>query len=302
MRDLNVDQIKKLWILELIIQCGSLKQAALQAKVSPSAISQSLASLEQSVGRPLLIRDRGIIEPTQDALSILDVVRPAFEAFERLKDLNSHPLPQMSWLNFGTYESMAIDLVPGLINSLRSKMPHLKLGLRISRTANLLTMIRKGELCSAMIGEIDEIDRFYHKKVYSDRLGLFVSRKHPIANLGWQATSDYSLASLAPGKDGLPRYFTKYLKQFEPLKPQILSDSFEALRAAAAGGAVVAVLPTRVALRNDDLIELQPPAKKNLKADGSHGIYVVGQINCDHEEVDFMASEAKRILQLGETH
>ena len=47
----------------------------------------------------------------------------------------------MSWLNFGTYESLAVDIFPGLIHSLREKMPELKLGLRISRTANLLTMV-----------------------------------------------------------------------------------------------------------------------------------------------------------------
>jgi len=151
MRDLNVDQIKKLWVLDLIIQSGSLKKAALQAKVSPSAISQSLSSLEQSIGKPLLVRDRGSMLPTPDAMSILEVVRPAFAAFERLRDLQQTPAPQMSWLNFGTYESIAIDVLPGLILSLRERMPNLKLGLRVSRTANLLTMVRKGELCSALI-------------------------------------------------------------------------------------------------------------------------------------------------------
>ncbi|RYZ88983.1 MAG: LysR family transcriptional regulator, partial [Proteobacteria bacterium] len=291
----------KLWVLNLIIESGSLKQAALQAKVSPSAISQSLSSLEQSFGRPLLIRERGLVEPTQEALAILDVVRPAFDAFDRLKDINQSPIPQMTWLNFGTYESMAIDFVPGLINSLRTRLPLLKLGLRISRTGNLLTMVRKGELCSAMIGEIDEIERFYHKEVYRDRLGLFVSKRHPIADLGWKALEQYSLGSLTPGKDGLPRYFSKFLRQLESNKPTILSDSFEALRASAAAGVIVAVLPLKVASRNDDLLEIFPPKSKAFKEDGSHGIFVVSQINCDHDEVDFLATEARRVLQIRTT-
>src|SRR5258708_2656717 len=80
-RDLNVDQIKKLWVLDLIIQSGSLRKAALQAKVSPSAISQTLSALERSFGKPLLVRNKGEVTPTQDALSILNVVRPAFDAF-----------------------------------------------------------------------------------------------------------------------------------------------------------------------------------------------------------------------------
>ncbi|MBK7961363.1 MAG: hypothetical protein IPK04_09275 [Bdellovibrionales bacterium] len=48
-RDLNVDQIKKLWILDLVIRTGSLKQAAIQAKISPSAISQRSRRLSRAM-------------------------------------------------------------------------------------------------------------------------------------------------------------------------------------------------------------------------------------------------------------
>lgn len=295
-RDLNVDQIKKLWVLDLIIQCGSLKKAALQAKVSPSAISQSLSALERSVGKPLLVRDRGSISPTQDALSILEVVRPAFAAFDRLRDINHAPVPQMAWLNFGTYESIAIDVLPGMIHSLRKKMPHLKLGLRISRTASLLTMIRKGELCSALITEVDDLDRFYVKNVASDRLGVYVSARQPIAQLGWKATEKFGLGSLAPSKDGLPRYFSKFLRQLDEVKPTLLSDSFETLRAATAAGAIASVLPKRVAERDDALLEISPGGRP-FRDPGSHRICVISQSNCDPAETDFLAEEASRFLR-----
>ncbi len=296
MRDLNVDQIKKLWTLDLIIRSGSLKKAALEAKVSPSAISQTLSSLESTVGKPLLIRDRGVITPTQDALAILEIVRPAFDAFERLKNINHAPVPQMSWLKFGTYESIAIDVLPGLIHSLRERLPNLKLTLRISRTANLLTMVRKGELCSALITEVDDLDRFYIKDVSEDRLGLFASARHPIAQQGWSALIEYGYGSLAPGKDGLPRYFTRFVKQLDGIKPFILSDSFEALRASAVAGSLVAVLPRRVALRDESLVEIVPTRARGFKDQGHHRIYVVSQSNCDPEETDFLAAEAQKFL------
>lgn len=294
-RDLNVDQIKKLWILDLIIQSGSLKKAALQAKVSPSAISQTLASLEETFKKPLLIRDRGSITPTHEANAILNVVRPAFDVFERLKDLNNTPIPEISWLNFGTYESIAVDILPGLIHAFRDKLPKARLGLRIARTSQLLTMVRKGELCSALITEVDDLDRFYVKEIYKDRLGLYVSPKHPIAKLGWSAIEKYGFGSLSPSKDGLPRYYTKFLKQLGQLKPFILSESFETLRASAASGAIVSILPHRVARRHDDLVELAPP--KPFKDIGEHRLLVVSQLSCDREETDFLAVEAMRLLK-----
>lgn len=290
--DLNVDQIKKLWILDLIIQAGSLKGAAARAKISPSAVSQSLTSLEKNVGRPLVIRDKGTVIPTKEALSILDVVRPAFDAFERLNTLGSQPVPQIAWLNFGTYESLAVDILPGFIHRLREKLPKMKLGLRIGRTAQLLTMVRKGELCSAIVTEVDDLERFYSVEIADDRLGVYVSAHHPIARLGWSACERFGLGSLAPGKDGLPRYFMKFMKRLGDRRPTILSESFETLRASTASGAIAAVLPQRVAMRNNDLLEVTPPGKD----DGRHRIYVVSQPNCDTEEANFLASEARALL------
>ncbi len=294
-RDINVEQIKKLWILDLIIQSGSLRKAALQAKVSPSAISQTLSSLEKAVGKPLLARSKGEIVPTQEALSILAVVRPAFDAFEKLKDLRQVQPPQMSWLNFGAYESIAIEVLPGLIHRLRTIMPHLRLGVRISRTASLLSMIRKGELCSALVTEVDDLNKFYSKEVYVDRLGFFVSKKHPIAQMGWKATNDFGVGSLSPGKEGYPRYYSRFLRQMDGLKPSVHSDSMETLRSAAASGVLVSVLPHRIAQRQDDLLEIFPDGNKN-KHQGTHRILVVSQNNCDAEEVDFLSSETQRLL------
>lgn len=294
-RDLNVDQIKKLWVLDQIIREGSLKKAALRVKVSPSAISQTVTSLEHALGKRLLIREKGSIAPTQDALAILGIVRPAFDAFDRLRDFSGAPVPKISWMNFGTYESIAIDVLPGLLHSLKEKLPDMRLGLRISRTANLLAMVRKGDLCSALITETDSLERFYVKEVGRDGLGFYVSNVHPIAKRGWAAVGHNGFGSLAPSKDGLPRYFSKFMRQYDLAKPTILSDSFEVLRAAAAAGAIAAVLPRRVANRSADLIEVKPPGAQFFKEHGEHRILVVSQ-NCDREEADFIASESTRIL------
>ncbi len=299
-RDLNVDQIKKLWILDLIIQTGSFKNAALQAKITPSAISQTVTALEQSFGKSLLIRDRNSITPTQEALNILQIVKPAFEVFDRLRDINNIPVPKVAWINFGTYESIAIDILPGLLHTLREKLPKARLGLRVARTGQLLSMVRKGELCSALITEVDDLERFYKREVFTDRLGLYVAKKHPIAQLGWQAIEKFGLGSLASGKDGFPRYFAKYMKQLDVEKPLVLCESFETLRAAAAAGSIVAVLPHRVAERTDDLVELAHP--KKMKEIGEHKLIVISQLSCDRDETDFIADELKNILNMNRVY
>lgn len=291
---LNVEQIKKLWILDLIVRSGSLKGAAALAKVSPSAVSQTLTALEKSVGKPLIIREKGSITPTPEAISILSTIRPAFEAFDKLNELGAQSVPKISLLNFGTYESIAVDILPGLMNSLKSKLPNLRLGLRIARTGQLLTMVRKGELCSAIVAEVDDLDKFYKVEVFKDRLGVYVSSKSELAGLGSKAIEKLGYGALAAGKGGPPRYYSKFMKRMPNIKPAVLSESFETLRVAAASGVIAAVLPNRVATRFDDLIEITPEGSMALN--GEHKIYVVSQPSCDREETGFLANEVSKIL------
>jgi len=56
------------------IDCGSLEGAAAQLKVTPSAISQRIAALEQELGTPLLVRSRPC-RPTGPGTRLLQYLR-----------------------------------------------------------------------------------------------------------------------------------------------------------------------------------------------------------------------------------
>ncbi len=56
------------------IDCGSLEGAAAQLKVTPSAISQRIAALEQELGTPLLVRSRPC-RPTAPGTRLLQYLR-----------------------------------------------------------------------------------------------------------------------------------------------------------------------------------------------------------------------------------
>lgn len=232
--------------------------------------------------------------PTPEAIAILATIDPAFNAFSKLNELGSHPVPKLTWLEFGTYESLAVDILPGLIRNLKTKLPRLRLGLTIGRSDSLTTMIHKGELCSALITETDDMDRFYSVAVGKDRLGLYTSARNPILFRGPAALKNIEYGSLSPGKHGLPRYFQKFVTRLNCRKPSVTSESFEALRAVAVDGMVAAVLPHRVASRRQDLVEITPAGE--TKTSGEHGIFVISQRNCDEEEANFIAGEIKRLM------
>jgi DNA-binding transcriptional LysR family regulator len=297
LRTMNVDYIKKLWTLNLVVQLGSLKKAAVTAKVSASAVSQAVSSLEKACGKPLLVRSRGTAVPTPEALSLLKRVRPAFAVFEQLDGATiSVDAPAMTNLNFGTYESIALDVLPRLFAKVHQQLPNTRLCVRISRTGNLLSMVRKGELYTALVTETDNVDRLLVEAVGTDEMGFYVARDLPIGKMAWDAITHVGVGTLAPGRDGYPRYMARFLKQLGLVKPFMRSDSFEVLSAVASAGFLVATLPNRVAKRNPDLMEIFPPGRKSWDGLGLHSRNLVGLMGCDREEFDFLAREIRKIL------
>jgi DNA-binding transcriptional LysR family regulator len=294
----GVEHAKKLWILEQVLEIGSFRAVALKAKVSTPAISQAISSLEKLVGKPLIIRKDGKIFPTDEATQLISFSKPAIQALRELSiRLNPTDVPNIAWISFGAYESLAIDLLPKLTEQLQLKIPKLKLTVRIASNSSLATMVRNGELCAALVEENDHLGRLLSVPVGQDRLGYYLSAKTPESERNWNLSR--SVGSISPGSEGHPRHHTKFVQAAfgNNFKPSVLSDSYEALRASAVYGSTMAILPTRVANRNvGELIEIHPPGLKN-NSHGAHQLLLISQPNCDPDEIRFLTSEITPLLR-----
>jgi DNA-binding transcriptional LysR family regulator len=291
----GVEHAKKLWILEQVLETGSFRAAALKAKVSTPAISQALSNLERLVGKPLLIRKDGKITPTDAASQLIAVSKPAIQALRDLSiSMNSSPdVPNIAWISFGAFESLAIELLPKLTEQLRAKLPKLKLTVRIADNNSLAAMVRNGELCAAVVEENDNLGRLLSVPIGQDRLGFYVSSG---SSQDWDDSR--SIGTISPGSDGYPRYYSKFIQATlgKNFRPSLLSDSYEALRSSAVYGSVMAILPSRVAMRRaGELLEVVPPELSQAN-DGSHQILLISQPNCDPEEIRFLTSEITPLL------
>ena len=293
----GVEHAKKLWILEQVLETGSFRAAALKAKVSTPAISQAVSNLERLVGKPLLIRKDGKVFPTDAAERLLKVTKPAIQALRELSiRVESADTPNIAWISFGAYESLAVDLLPKLTERLQAKLPKLKLTVRIANNNALATMVRNGELCAAVVEENDNLGRLLSVPVAQDRLGFYVSAKTPQSERSLETLR--SIGTISPGPDGYARYYTKFIQATlgKTFKPSVLSDSYEALRSSAVYGSVMAVLPSRVAnRRSGELVEITPPNQAK-GSNGSHQILLISQPNCDPEEIQFLTSAITPLL------
>ena len=293
----GIEHAKKLWILEQVLESGSFRAASLKAKVSTPAISQALSNLERLVGKPLLIRKEGKVFATATAEQLLVAAKPAIQALRDLTiRMETSDVPNIAWISFGAYESLAIDLLPKLTTQLKTKLPKLKLTLRIADNNTLAKMVRNGEICAALVEENDNVGRLSCVVVGNDRLGCYISAQTSESERSWNQLSSHALGTISPGADGYPRYYTKFVKAAfgELPKPFLVSDSYEALRSSAVHGSVMAILPKRVADRRaGELVEITP---SSARSHGTHDILLISQPNCDPAEIRFLAAEISPLL------
>ena len=291
---------QKLATLRLLVDAGSFRAACARAKVSQSALSQTVTQLEAIFAQPLILRDSGSVRPTPACVALLDRIRPILLALDDLAHSfdNGATLPRLKSLDLGAYESLAISILPTLSRRLRHAFPDLVLTIRIGRSHELLRLVRKGDLCVAVTTEIDAGEGVLVIPLASDRLRLYIAAHHPWAGRGRAALGELGLGSLAPAREGHPGYYARYLRLLELPRPSVLSESFEALRALAAAGQVVAVLPERVAHRPD-----APPLVELLldqlvpEALGRHEIQLIAPKNCDEAERDYLTRELQLLFK-----
>lgn len=74
----------RLRVFDKVAQTGSFTLAARDLGVSQPAVSQNVASLEQAVGEPLLVRSRGFVSLTPKGEALLAYVRKILYWYDRL--------------------------------------------------------------------------------------------------------------------------------------------------------------------------------------------------------------------------
>jgi DNA-binding transcriptional LysR family regulator len=299
-------EIRRLWILKLIAEHGTIKRAALATQLTSSAVSQALSSMESSLNRRLVVRQGEKFVLTPYGQGLVQAASPALLALEELhKYLNpkTEPLPKMTSLTIGTTQSLAIDVLPGLVERLRRKYPGIRIHLKVGRSSALSTAVRKGELSMAVVAENEEMEGLSVIPVAEESMGFYCSSRPEFAKLGWALVEKLGVGAFPPDHGGYAPYFRKLFKPFGPgWKPALLSESYEALRALAVNGSMVTVLSTRVAaIAHGELFELENPALKGLPASdknrpGSYKISLISDRSLDPKQGELLAQELREIM------
>lgn len=76
------NQLSQLAVLAVVARHGSFRGAALELGIAPSAVSHSVAALEQALGVRLLARTTRSVAPTEEGARLLDRLNPALSEID----------------------------------------------------------------------------------------------------------------------------------------------------------------------------------------------------------------------------
>lgn len=137
-------EIKHLVALSAVAEEGSFGRAGTVLRISQSAVSQQIASLEKAVGTPVFDRPGGPRPPSLTPAGRV-LLRHAGAVLERLavakEELADLQAGTSGRLVIGTFQSVSVQLLPTLLGRLREESPRLDVRLFEDEVGDLVDRV-----------------------------------------------------------------------------------------------------------------------------------------------------------------
>ena len=171
----------------------TIKGAAFDLDISPSAVSQAIAKLEGQIGQPVFVKHARPLRLTPVGARLLEEARSILQLTEGLLERVNGADLSMQKIRVGMGESVTGTISPWLITSLMAKVGQLETQTALSFP--LIEMLRNDELevVIAPHAFLNE-ERFVHLNLYEEEY-LLVSKekveRHPKAIRQFAATHPF---------------------------------------------------------------------------------------------------------------
>ncbi len=248
--------LARLKVLQEVVDRGSFSAAADALAYTQSAVSQSVARLEEETGTPLVVRDRRRVRPTAAGATLLDHADAIFSSVRAAEeDLAAVLGLRAGRLRVASFPSAGATLMPEAIASFRRRHPDVQLSLSEGEPEEIAPRLRAGELDLALLYAFpdSEAEAFHGLSVLTlleDAMHVALPAEHELAGKpgltlwdlrgeDWVQTSASSPCAVHVVRSCVAAGFDPHVT-FE-------SDDYETIQGLVAAGVGVALIP-RLAL------------------------------------------------------
>ncbi|VVD95884.1 LysR family transcriptional regulator [Pandoraea pneumonica] len=131
--------------LLLVVDSGSMAEAARRIGVTPAAIAQQVQALERELGVPLLVRAGRTVIPTEAGHRVIEKARALVRDAAELKAVALTDEPSGE-LRIGTITTALLSLLPDVLANFSSEFPQAKVLIRAGTSMELYDTLQRGDL------------------------------------------------------------------------------------------------------------------------------------------------------------
>ena len=251
---------RKLEVLLVFLEVGSLGRAAERLGVSPVSVHRALHSLETGV-RCTLFRPEGRNLVPNDAAQVLadvarEVLRTMDEGIRATRQVAGYAADR---IRIGSLYSLTSGTVPALIMGLKLRKPDIQTELVLGSNADLLLKLRNGSVDAALIGEPADGSDLQAQLLFEDDIFFAARSGSPYAEqtaIDLARCADERFVSLTEGFVTYSRFLDAFrVAGFTPNVVMTTGDIFSLMNLVGGGigctllpGRVLPVLPREVRL------------------------------------------------------
>jgi DNA-binding transcriptional LysR family regulator len=249
-------RLRDLHVLSAVVQSGSMAKGAAALGVSQPVVSEAIADLEAAIGVRLLDRTRRGVTPTLYGQALLDRSQVAFDELRQgIRDIEYLADPTTGEVRIGCPESLAVAVLPRIIDEMSLRLPHVRFRVTQVNTLNRRLEFpelreRKLDLVLARVVETSDVFEYAEdlqvEKLFDDHLVVVAAASSP-----WATHRSINLAELSDAPWILPTNSWNSSRVEEGFRalgmkmPEVIVDTFSvALRGQLlASGRFVAAIP-----------------------------------------------------------
>ncbi|MCX3061639.1 LysR family transcriptional regulator [Streptomyces beihaiensis] len=251
-------------LLVAVAETGSLGRAAARLRISQPSASARMRTLERRLGLHLVDRSTSGSRLTAAGSVVTDWARSVLaEAAALVEGAAALRSRQDHRLHVAASLTVAEELVPGWLVTLREHAPDAHVGLTVTNSWGVIEAVRRGDCDLGFVEGPRVPDDLHRSAVGRDRLAIVVAPGHPWSRRRTPLTgpelADTPLLVREPGS-GTRETLEKALRKYDGIAVPVLElGSTAPLRSAAARGvapAVLSALAVREDLESNRLVEV----------------------------------------------
>ncbi|WP_433957198.1 LysR family transcriptional regulator [Cytobacillus horneckiae] len=273
--------LQQLEYFRTLAQTQHVTRSAEVLSISQSALSRSIARLEDEMGVPLFDRQGRTIRLNQFGQIFLERVENMMKEFnEGKKEIQDLLEPESGTISLGFLHTLSTNLIPDLISSFRMDYPKIKFKLGQGPSHILLDQLQSGEIDLCLIAPNDVKHPVRWEELWSEELFVIVPKNHKFAD--YQSIKLEQLANepFIHLKKGFSlRITVEQLFQEGEITPDITFEGEEADTVAAlvAAGLGISILPDLKGIDKSKLLQIPlswPMSKRRIGLAWVEGRYI----------------------------